>query len=116
MAKFRHYLMGHFFIVRTDRKGLKHLSEQTIQTPEHEARLPKLLGFNYSIEYKPGKSNQTADALSRSFHMAVTLPQIELIKEIRAAVSTAEEIKELMQKFTEQPQEMVDYKLLDGLL
>lgn len=48
--------------------------------------------------------------------MAVTLPQIELIKEIRAAESTAEEIKELMQKFTEQPQEMVDYKLLDGLL
>lgn len=36
MAKFRHYLLGHKFIIRTDQKSLKSLTEQTIQTPEQQ--------------------------------------------------------------------------------
>lgn len=32
--KFRHYLIGQQFIIRTDQEALKHLCQQTIQTPE----------------------------------------------------------------------------------
>jgi hypothetical protein len=33
MAKFRHYILGHKFIIRTNQKSLKAFTEQTIQTP-----------------------------------------------------------------------------------
>lgn len=32
MAKFRHYILGHKFIIRTDQQSLKALTDQTIQT------------------------------------------------------------------------------------
>lgn len=54
VEKFRNYLFSHYFIIRTDQKSLKHLTEQVTQTPEQEEWLPKLLGFRYSIEYKSG--------------------------------------------------------------
>ncbi|XP_025635201.2 uncharacterized protein [Arachis hypogaea] len=34
VAKFRHYLLGHRFVIWTDHKSLKELQAQTIQTPE----------------------------------------------------------------------------------
>ncbi|XP_028794470.1 uncharacterized protein LOC114750095 [Neltuma alba] len=71
VAKFRHYLFGHHFIIRTDQESLKHIKGQIIQTPEQEAYLPKLMGYDFSIEYKPGKSNAAADALSRITHMGL---------------------------------------------
>jgi len=64
VAKFRHYLLGHHFIVRTDHKSLKEMQTQVIQTPEQQAWLPKLLGYNFDIEYKKGTENQAADGLS----------------------------------------------------
>jgi len=74
---------------RTDQRSLKHLQDQTIQTPEQEAWLPKLLGFSYTIEYKPGPTNATADALSRSFHMAISIVQSYLMDDIHAALLTS---------------------------
>ncbi|GFS36789.1 hypothetical protein Acr_00g0048060 [Actinidia rufa] len=65
VAKWRHYLLGNQFVIKTDHRSLKHLMNQVIQTPEQHHYLSKLLGFNYTIVYKPGKENSVADALSR---------------------------------------------------
>ena len=65
VAKWRHYLLGRQFIIKTDHRNLKHLMDQVIQTPEQHHYLSKLLGFNYTIVYKPGRDNVVADALSR---------------------------------------------------
>ena len=69
---FRHYLFGHQFTIKTDQEALKHLCQQNIHTPEQHHWLPKLFGYNFNIEYKPGKENIAADALSRCFLMQLT--------------------------------------------
>lgn len=87
MAKFRHYILDHKFIIRTDQQSLKALTDQTIQTPEQQKWLHKFLGYDFTIEYKPGKDNVVADALSRSFCMALSGPVNPLLSLIITAVN-----------------------------
>ncbi|XP_039145712.1 uncharacterized protein LOC120282946 [Dioscorea cayenensis subsp. rotundata] len=63
-GKFKHYLVGQKFVIRTDQLSLRYLTTQAIQTPEQQKWLSKLLGFDFTIEYKPGKDNVVVDALS----------------------------------------------------
>ncbi|KAJ3684911.1 hypothetical protein LUZ61_014075 [Rhynchospora tenuis] len=65
VQKWRHYLLGCSFVIRTDHISLKHLLEQRINTSMQHKSLSKLLGLNYTIEYKKGSTNLVADALSR---------------------------------------------------
>ncbi|KAJ9548687.1 hypothetical protein OSB04_021230, partial [Centaurea solstitialis] len=61
----RPYLLGRDFIVFSDQKSLRHLLEQRITTTDQQNWIAKLLGYQFSICYKPGKENGAADALSR---------------------------------------------------
>lgn len=63
--KWRHYLIGGTFFIRTDQISLKHLLEQRINTSMQHKGISKLLGLNYTIESKKGVDNRAADALSR---------------------------------------------------
>ncbi|KAJ3688355.1 hypothetical protein LUZ61_017519 [Rhynchospora tenuis] len=65
VKKWRHYLLGAPFVIRTDQISLKHLLEQRVSTTLQHKGLCKLLGLDYVIEYKKGKDNTVADALSR---------------------------------------------------
>lgn len=65
VAKWRQYLLGNHFLIRTDHRSLQNMLKQTIQTPEQQQFLSKLVGYSYTIEYKSGSSNAAADALSR---------------------------------------------------
>lgn len=70
VAKFGHYLIGNKFVIKSDQQALNQLGTEVIQTPEQQKWLPKLLGFDFTIEYKPGPENQATDALSRYFPLA----------------------------------------------
>jgi len=96
IAKFRHYLLGHKFIIRTDHKSLRSLIDQTIQTPEQQAWLPKFLGYDFTMKYKPGCDNLVADALSRSFFMAISQPQWDIIPKVRAAIAMDSKLSEIL--------------------
>lgn len=104
IAKWRHYLLGAKFFIYTDQQSLKNLMQQVIQTPEQQYYLTKLLGYNYEILYKPGKSNAAADALSRrpdfqqpsSSLMALSTPKLLIFEDIKREQAEASELQILM--------------------
>jgi len=61
----RPYLWGRRFLVRTDHFSLKFLLDQRLATIPQHHWVGKLLGFDFSVEYKAGNTNTVADALSR---------------------------------------------------
>ncbi|GJR29652.1 reverse transcriptase [Tanacetum coccineum] len=65
LQKWRGYLLDMHFKIKTYHFSLKYMLDQRITTPFQSKWLPKLLGFDYEIEYKKGKDNVVADALSR---------------------------------------------------
>ena len=65
LQKWRGYLLDKHFKIRIDHFSLKYVLDQRITTPFQSKWLPKLLGFDYEIEYKKGSENVAADALSR---------------------------------------------------
>jgi len=65
VQKWRPYLLGHPFIVRTDHKSLKFLLEQRVATVAQQRWISKLFGYDFVIKFKKGKENTVADALSR---------------------------------------------------
>ncbi|KAJ0547862.1 putative nucleotidyltransferase, Ribonuclease H [Helianthus annuus] len=65
VKQWHYYLITGPFVIRTDQKSLKHLLSQKVTTPLQHKWLAKLMGYDYSIEYKKGRENVVADALSR---------------------------------------------------
>ena len=57
--------MGMPFIIKTDQQSLKFILEQWIVTLAQQKWFTKLLGYSFVVEYKKGKENKVADALSR---------------------------------------------------
>lgn len=65
MRKWRPYLLGRPFVIKTNHQSLKYLLEQRVGTPAQQRWITKLLGYIFIVEYKQGKENVVADALSR---------------------------------------------------
>ncbi|PWA98195.1 hypothetical protein CTI12_AA000110 [Artemisia annua] len=63
--KWRPYLQGHHFIIKTDQQSLKYFLEQRVTSLLQQKWLAKLMGLDYEIVYKKGTENKVADALSR---------------------------------------------------
>jgi len=52
-------------MILTDHRSLKELMAQAFQTQEQHSYLARLMGYDYMIQYRAGKTNLAADALSR---------------------------------------------------
>ncbi|MCI00250.1 transposon TF2-1 polyprotein, partial [Trifolium medium] len=115
LAKFRHYVLGNKFIIRTDQRSLKSLMDQSLQTPEQQAWLHKFLGYDFKIEYKPGKDNQAADALSRMFMFAWSEPHSVFLDELKAKLTVDPHLKQLIDTYTHST-EPSQYTVREGLL
>lgn len=65
VQKWRPYLLDRKFVIRSNQRSLKFLLDQRIANPFQLRWLSKFMGFDYILEYKKGKENGAADALSR---------------------------------------------------
>ena len=63
VQKWRPYLLGNHFCIKTDHQSLKHFLEPHLSSPAQQKWVSKLMGYNYEITYKKGKDNIVADAL-----------------------------------------------------
>lgn len=64
VEKFREYLWGHQCVMWTDNNPLSHLETAKLGATE-QRWVAELSAVNYSVRYRPGRTNKNADALSR---------------------------------------------------
>jgi hypothetical protein len=77
--------------VRTDHYTLKFMLDQRLSTIPQTHWISKLFGYDFSVEYKPGKFNVVADALSRKDSEEVSVnsistPTFQLFDQIRDTI------------------------------
>lgn len=73
ILKWKHYLIGRHFIVRTDQQSLRYITQQREIAGDYQKWVSKLMAYDFEVQYKPGTSNRVADALSRK-----TVGEVEL--------------------------------------
>lgn len=95
--------------------SLKELLYQVIQIPEQYTYLAKLLGYDYSIQYRTGKSNAVADALSRAPEGQVFIsPSLFLTffsSTIFATLYTIQSFHKLLHQVQNNPSSFPNYKI-----
>lgn len=65
VEKYRYYLYGHFFKVRTDHQALKYMRTADFQDAAVHRWVLKLQEYDFEAEHTPGSENKVADYMSR---------------------------------------------------
>jgi hypothetical protein len=65
LAKFRQYLVGERFVVKSNHNSLKYLLEQKDLNERQQEWVNKIQAYDFNIEFVKGKNNTVDDALSR---------------------------------------------------
>lgn len=67
--RWRSYLSRAPFVIKTDHQSLCHLGDQNLTSDLQREAMTKLVGLQFSIQYRKGVENTAADALSRVGHL-----------------------------------------------
>jgi transposase InsO family protein len=117
----RPYLWGRAFLVRTDHYSLKFLLDQRLSTIPQHHWVGKLLGFDFSVEYKPGAMNTVADVLSRrdtnteGSVLAPSAPRFDFVDRLRHAQRQEPALVAIRDELAADTRE-ASWSLLDGMV
>ncbi|KAL3534919.1 hypothetical protein ACH5RR_003380 [Cinchona calisaya] len=114
VTKWKHYLLGHHFVIRTYHQSLKYLLEQRLTSTLQHRWLIKLLELDYEIQYKKETKNRVADALSireedvqaqisSQFSCAITSIHPTRMADIIRSYDNDQECQEMMAKLLVDP-------------
>src|SRR5262249_57168422 len=73
LETWQHYLLPKEFVIHTDHESLCHLKGQGKLNKRHAKWVEFVESFPYVIQYKQGKDNIVANALSRRYNLLNTL-------------------------------------------
>jgi hypothetical protein len=86
----RTYLWGRPFVERTDHYSLKFMLDQHLSTIPQHNWISKLFGYDFRVEYHPGRLNTVADALSKMHGnesiSALSAPSFQFYDDIRREI------------------------------
>ena len=122
IKKWRHYLVGNKLIIKTDHESLKHTVTQRLTEGIQHKLLLKLLEFDYTIEYKRGKENLVADALSRKDVpdseqcMEITTVTPEWLQDVKASYEQDSDNSKILQKLAADVSDSPKFTLTDGII
>ena len=71
LAKFKRYLEGSKFCIKTDHNSLRHFLGQRDLNERQQKWVSKLQSYDFDISYIKGTQNVVADALSRRPHLFI---------------------------------------------
>ncbi len=99
LKKWRHYLLGQVFELVTDHKSLKWIFTQPDLNMRQRRWVEFLQEFSFEIKFRPGKSNQAADALSRRVDaLAISLLNSDLPEAVQMGLPGDEYFGPLLQE------------------
>jgi hypothetical protein len=123
LKKWRHYLMGRRFKLRTDHNSLKYLFDQPTLNARQSRWLEFLCEYDFDIKHIKGKENKVVDALNRRVHelhaTTISMYQTDIKSRILEATNTDLQYRDLVAKLQQgkMPQKVENYKLeADGIL
>uniref|UniRef100_A0A8R7VF59 Reverse transcriptase domain-containing protein n=1 Tax=Triticum urartu TaxID=4572 RepID=A0A8R7VF59_TRIUA len=99
LKRWRHYFLGNDLIIKTDHQSLQYMTDQKVTIGIQHKLMLKLLEFNFTLQYKKGKENVVADALSRkNTLMAMSLVTPQWISAVEASYTNDSTCQSLMEK------------------
>ena len=122
VKKWRQYLLGHSFVILTDHRSLKELMSQVVQTLEQQLYLARLIGYDYTIQYRSGKTNVVADALSRipeqtvAEYLIISVPHFTFLDTLKQELLQHSEFVTKQQAILQNSQAHPDFRIHDGLI
>jgi hypothetical protein len=118
--KWRPYLLKLPFVIKIDHKSLCHLQYQSLSTKMQRKAMTKLVGLQFSLQYKKGLENTVADALSRVgqfLHISAVSAVVPVwIQEVLNSYSVDPEAKQLLVELAVLSPNDKGYSLHDGLI
>lgn len=122
VEKWRSYLLGKHFVIKTNHNSMKYLLDQKITTVLQKQGLTKLLGLDYDIQYKKGADNCVANSLFRRMMdedptlNAISVAKPMWVEEVLNSYSNDNWAKEKLTTHLICPDNTSDITLAEGLI
>lgn len=118
LKKWRHYFLGNSLIIKTDQQSLRYMTTQKLTEGVQHKLLLKLMGFDYTIEYKKGKENIAADSLSRrdAHCHAITVCLPQWMEDVKQSYLQDPDSGKLLRKMARDVSNPSQYTIKDGII
>jgi hypothetical protein len=121
IEKWRPYMQGQHFIIKTNDRSLLFLIEQRASTKLQQIPMLKLMDLNFSIQYKKGSTNNVADALSRQPEQNEEVHSISIgipswLLRLQESYDSDPEAKKLLIELSLTAENVQGFNLKDGVI